>query len=71
MFDRDNPTADEEEELSVDKSVIDTSRFDDTKKTKFVVHGWTHSAHRKWVQDMVAELLKNVRLVGRGRKIIV
>ncbi|XP_041357545.1 pancreatic triacylglycerol lipase-like [Gigantopelta aegis] len=51
-------TVDDEEELRPNKSVIASTHFDANKKTKFVIHGWTHNAHRKWVQDMVAELLK-------------
>ncbi|KAK7101243.1 hypothetical protein V1264_024054 [Littorina saxatilis] len=38
---------------------VNLTHFSRARATKFIVHGFTHSARRQWVQDMVRELLKH------------
>ncbi|KAL5015897.1 hypothetical protein ScPMuIL_005486 [Solemya velum] len=60
LYTRLNPTASQEQPLVHDSvSGIARSNFDGRKPTKFVIHGFTHHAHRQWVQDMITELLRH------------
>lgn len=35
------------------------SPYDSTKKTVFIIHGWTHDSNHPWVATSVTEILKN------------
>lgn len=37
------------------------SPYNSTKKTVFIIHGWTHDSNHPWVVASVPEILKNVR----------
>lgn len=60
---RNNPTKSEEEELTrKDLTSVINSNFNGTKLTKIIIHGFGHSAHEAWVQDMKKELLDHVSI---------
>ncbi|ESO93553.1 hypothetical protein LOTGIDRAFT_215949 [Lottia gigantea] len=66
---RATPTSDVQEIVS-DAASVQKSHFDGSKKTKFLVHGFTHHGKRQWLQDLAAELLRaedvNVIIVDWG-----
>ncbi|XP_055954374.1 inactive pancreatic lipase-related protein 1 [Patella vulgata] len=55
---RAKPTSDVQDIIS-DKASVLSSSYDGKKKTKIVVHGFTHNGHRQWLQNIAAEFLKN------------
>jgi len=60
LYTRQNQLKSDEHELS--RKVVDsfsTSNFNSKVPTKFIIHGFTHSAHEPWVQSMKDELLKH------------
>lgn len=60
-----NPTkVDEEELVRDDATSITSSSFNSSQPTKIIIHGFSHSAHTQWVQDMKNELLKYVRTLA-------
>ncbi|XP_052058992.1 pancreatic lipase-related protein 2-like [Mytilus californianus] len=63
-------TADEQILDYKNVSSIRASSFDGSKKTKIIIHGYTHNGHRQWLQNMARAFLKkedmNVIIVDWG-----
>ncbi|KAK3612585.1 hypothetical protein CHS0354_042087 [Potamilus streckersoni] len=62
LFTRRNLAMNETQFISyTDISNITNSYFDATKKTKFIIHGFSNSITTEWIYEMKDELLKTVR----------
>ncbi|CAG2243585.1 Pancreatic lipase-related protein 2,Inactive pancreatic lipase-related protein 1 [Mytilus edulis] len=66
-----NPSTADEQILDYKNvSSIRASSFDGSKKTKIIIHGYTHNGHRQWLQNMARAFLKkedmNVIIVDWG-----
>lgn len=48
---------------AVDKSTIDVSNFNASRKTKFIVHGYIDSGEENWLSDMCKVGTKGTPLV--------
>lgn len=68
---RTRPSTAEEEILDYNNvSSIKSTSFDGSRKTKIIIHGFTHNGHRQWLQNMAQAFLKkedvNVIIVDWG-----
>lgn len=68
---RSNPTVAQEQAIDPhSEQSLNTSNFRGTKPTKVIVHGFTHNAHKPWVQNMTKQLLIAVsKIIGILRAI--
>jgi len=61
LYFRTHPSTAEEQLLDYNNvSSITSSSFVGTRKTKVIIHGFTHHGHKQWLQNMAQAFLKKV-----------